>query len=283
MARSGSRAGLRGRRHECRALDDLLAGARSGRSGVLVLRGEAGIGKTEPLRFLLDRTDGCRTVRLAGVQSEMELSYAGLHRLCAPLPGGLDRLPGPQRDALGTAFGLRAGTAPDRFLVGPAALSLLADAGGDQPLVCLVVDAQWLDHVSAQTLAFVGRRLLAESVVLVFAVREPGPGEALGGLPELPVTGLAESDSRALLDSVVTGPLDQRVRERIVAESGGNPLALLEPPRRLAVGELAGGFGRPAAGPLPSRIEQGFVDRSGRCPRSPGVCRSPPPPSPSGT
>ncbi|WP_216586740.1 ATP-binding protein [Streptomyces brasiliscabiei] len=261
MARSGSRAGLLGRQHECRALDDLLAGARSGRSGVLVLRGEAGIGKTELLRFLLDRTDGCRTLRLAGVQSEMELSYAGLHQLCAPLLGGLDRLPGPQRDALGTAFGLRAGAAPDRFLVGLATLSLLADAGGDQPLVCLVDDAQWLDHVSAQTLAFVGRRLLAESVVLVFAVREPGPGEALGGLPELPVTGLAESDSRALLDSAVTGPLDQRVRERIVAESGGNPLALLELPRRLAVGELAGGFGRPDAGPLPSQIEQGFVDR----------------------
>ncbi|MER6158176.1 AAA family ATPase [Streptomyces sp. NPDC001868] len=261
MARSGSRAALLGRQNECRALDDLLTGARAGRSGVLVLRGEAGIGKTELLRFLLDRATGCRTVRLAGVQSEMELSYAGLHQLCAPLLAGLDRLPGPQRDALGTAFGLRAGAAPDRFLVGLATLGLLADAGGDQPLVCLVDDAQWLDHVSAQTLAFVARRLLAESVVLVFAVREPNPAEALGSLPELRVTGLSESDSRTLLDSVVTGPLDQRVRERIVAESGGNPLALLELPRRLAVGELAGGFGRPDAGPLSSQIEQGFLRR----------------------
>ncbi|MCT9078300.1 ATP-binding protein [Streptomyces fulvoviolaceus] len=261
MARSGSRAGLLGRRSECRVLDDLLAGVRAGRSGVLVLRGEAGIGKTELLRYLLERAVGCRTVRAAGVQSEMELSYAGLHQLCAPLLAGLDELPEPQRDALGTAFGLRAGDAPDRFLVGLATLSLLADAGGDQPLVCLVDDAQWLDRASALTLAFVARRLLAESVVLVFAVREPSAGEALGGLPELPVTGLTERDSRTLLDSVVTGPLDQRVRDRIVAEARGNPLALLELPRGLTAAEMAGGFGRPDAWPLSSQIEQGFLRR----------------------
>ncbi|MER5436695.1 ATP-binding protein, partial [Streptomyces sp. NPDC002588] len=227
MARSGSRAGLLGRQNECQALDDLVAGARAGRSAALVLRGEAGIGKTELLRYLLDRATGCHIVRVAGVQSEMELSYAGLHQLCAPLLTGLDRLPEPQRDALGTAFGLRGGDVPNRFLVGLAILSLLADAGGNQPLVCLVDDAQWLDRVSVQTLEFVARRLLAESILLVFAVREPAvrePGvrEILAGLPELPVTGLSERDSRTLLDSVVTGPLDQRVRDRIVAETRGN-------------------------------------------------------------
>ncbi|MEU0075851.1 AAA family ATPase [Streptomyces sp. NPDC006332] len=260
MAESSSRAGLLGRQNECRALDDLMTGVRAGRSGVLVLRGEAGIGKTALLRYLLDRA-GCRTVRVAGIQSEMELSYAGLHQLCAPLLAGLDHLPQPQRDALGTAFGLRAGHAPDRFLVGLATLSLLADAGGHQPLLCLIDDAQWLDRASALTLEFVARRLLAESVVLVFAVREPNADEALGSLPELFVTGLTKHDSRTLLDSVVTGPLDQRVRDRIVAESRGNPLALLELPRGLTAAELAGGFGRPDASPLSSQIEQGFLRR----------------------
>ncbi|MEU5595927.1 AAA family ATPase [Streptomyces sp. NPDC020298] len=261
MARSGARAGLLGRQHECRALDDLLTGVRAGRSGVVVLRGEAGIGKTELLRYLRDRATGCRTVKVDGVQSEMELSYAGLHQLCAPLLAGLDGLPGPQRDALSTAFGLRAGAAPDRFLVGLATLSLLADAGGDQPLVCLIDDAQWLDRASALTLEFVARRLLAESVVLVFAVREPSTSEALGGLRAIRVTELTEHDSRTLLDSVVTGPLDQRVRDRIIAESRGNPLALLELPHGSTAAELAGGFGRPDAWPLSRQIEQGFLRR----------------------
>ncbi|MGW6903378.1 helix-turn-helix transcriptional regulator [Streptomyces sp. NPDC054940] len=261
MTSSGSKAGLLGRRNECRALDDLLAGARAGRSGVVVLRGEPGIGKTELLKYLLDRATGCRVVRAAGVQSEMELSYAGLHQLCAPLLAGLDDLPEPQRDALRTAFGLRGGQVPDRFLVGLATLSLLADAGGNEPLVCLVDDAQWLDHVSAQTLEFVARRLLAESILLVFAVREPTTGEMFAGLPELPVAGLSERDARTLLDSVVTGPLDRRVRDRIVAETHGNPLALLELPRGLTPEEMAVGFGRPGAGPLSSQIEQGFRHR----------------------
>ena len=261
MASGGSRAGLLGRHNECRVLDDLLTGARTGRSASLVLRGEAGIGKTELLKYLLDRATGCRTVRAAGVQSEMELSYAGLHQLCAPLLAGLDNLPEPQRDALCTAFGLRGGDVPDRFLVGLATLSLLANAGENQPLVCLIDDAQWLDRVSAQTLEFVARRLLAESVVLVFTVREPTGEEVLAGLPELPVTGLTEGDSRTLLDSVCTGPLDQRVRDRIVAEARGNPLALLELPRGLTGVEMTGGFGGPDARPLSSQIEQGFLRR----------------------
>jgi DNA-binding CsgD family transcriptional regulator len=259
MTRSGRR--LLGRRNECQALDDLLAGARAGRSGAVVLRGEPGIGKTELLAYLLEGSSGCRTLRVAGVESEMELSHAGLHQLCAPLLTGLDRLPEPQRDALSTAFGLRAGAAPNRFLVGLAALSLLADAAGDQPLVCLVDDAQWLDRVSAQTLEFVARRLFAESILLVFAVREPSPGETLAGLPELHVTRLTDGDSRTLLDSVVAGRLDERVRDRIVAESRGNPLALLELPRGRNAAELAGGFMRPDARPLSSQLEHGFLRR----------------------
>ncbi|MFI6676211.1 AAA family ATPase [Kribbella sp. NPDC050470] len=261
MATRGSRAGLLGRRDERQALDELLAGARAGQSATLVLRGEPGIGKTALLTYLRAQSTGCRVVRAAGVQSEMELSYAGLHQLCAPLLTGLDQLPGPQRDALATAFGLHDGEPPSRFLVGLATLSLLADAGGNQPLVCLIDDAQWLDHASAQTLQFVARRLLAESILLVFAVRDPSPGETFPGLPELHLTGLSDSDSRTLLASVVTGPLDERVRDRIVAETGGNPLALLELPRGLAVAEIAGGFVRPDAPPLSSQLEQGFLRR----------------------
>ncbi|GAB2566609.1 LuxR family transcriptional regulator [Kribbella endophytica] len=249
-----------GRRDECRALDDLLEGAKGGRSAALVLRGEAGIGKSELLRYLFERSTGYRAVRAAGVQSEMELSHAGLHQLCAPLLGGLDRLPGPQREALATAFGLQTGTAPDRFLVGLAVLSLLADAGGNQPLVCLIDDAQWLDRASALALSFVARRLHAEAVVLVFAVRDPAPDETLAGLPELVVQGLPERNSRELLDTVVTGPLDQRVRDRIVAESRGNPLALLELPRASSPAELAG-FGQPAVRPVASQLELEFLRR----------------------
>ncbi|MFG2359783.1 ATP-binding protein [Streptomyces sp. NPDC048521] len=261
MARDGARIGLIGRRQECQVLDDLLARARAGRSGVMVVRGEAGIGKTELLNHLLDRATGCRVVRAAGVQSEMELSYAGLHQLCAPLLSHLDDLPEPQRNALRTAFGMQVGAAPDRFLVGLATLSLLAGAVGDEPLLCLVDDAQWLDRVSAQTLEFVARRLLAESVLLVLAVRESGSREILADLPELVVRGLNEHESRRLLDSVVTGPLDQRVRDRIVAETRGNPLALLELPRGLTAVDMAGGLAGPEARPLSSQIEAGFLRR----------------------
>jgi DNA-binding CsgD family transcriptional regulator len=259
MGRDRARTGLVGRRNECQYLDQLLAEARAGQSGVLVVRGEAGIGKTELLNYLIERAVGCRIVRAAGVQSEMELSYAGLHQLCAPLLSHLDDLPEPQQNALRAAFGMRAGDAPDRFLVGLATLSLLAGAVGDEPLVCLVDDAQWLDRVSAQTLEFVARRLLAESVLLVLAVRESGPREAFTDLRELHVRGLSDRDSRRLLS--LTGPLDRRVRDRIVAETRGNPLALLELPRDLTAVDLAGGLAGLEPRPLSSQIENGFLRR----------------------
>ena len=255
------RFGLRGRGGECRTLDQLVADARAGRSAVLVLRGEAGAGKSALLEFVVTRAPDCRIARAAGVESEMELAFAGLHQLCAPMLDHLDGLPGPQRDALGTAFGLSEGGAPDRFLVGLAVLSLLADVAEDQPLVCVVDDAQWLDQASAQALAFVARRLLAEPVALVFAARTGGPKQALEGLPELPVRGLSDVDARGLLGAALRGPLDEAVRDRIVAESRGNPLALLELPRGLTPAELAGGFGLPGTKPLASLIEQGFVRR----------------------
>jgi len=228
---------------------------------VLVLRGEAGIGKTALLEYLVERASGCRIARAAGVESEMELAFAGLHQLCAPMLDRLERLPGPQRDALGTAFGLSTGEPPDRFLVGLAVLSLLAEVAEEEPLICVVDDAQWLDQVSAQTLMFVARRLLAERVAVVFAVRERSDEDELAGLPELVLDGLSDGDARALLDSVIRGPVDERVRDRIVAETRGNPLALLELPRGLTPAELAGGFGLPDTMPLASRIEQGFRQR----------------------
>jgi DNA-binding CsgD family transcriptional regulator/tetratricopeptide (TPR) repeat protein len=242
-------------------LDRLLASARAGDSGALVLRGEPGIGKTALLGYLLGRASGCRTARAVGVEAEMELAFAGLHQLCAPFLDRLDRLPGPQRDALCTAFGLLAGNAPDRFLVGLALLSLLSEVAEDQPLVCVVDDAQWLDHASAQALAFVARRLGAESVALVFAVREPAAERYLTGLTELVVPGLIDGEARALLLSVITGPVDEQVRDRIVAETRGNPLALLELPRGLTPQELAGGFGLPDAAALSGRIEDSFRRR----------------------
>ena len=251
---------LRGRRSECDLLDRLLEGVRAGQSRVLVLRGEAGVGKSALLEHLLERASGCRIAPAASVESEMELSFAGLHQLCAPMLDRLDRLPDPQSDALRTAFGLSTGEPPDRFLVGLAVLSLLAEVAEDKPLICVIDDAQWLDLISAQTLSFVARRLLAERVALVFAVREPSDGFELAGLPELAVRGLADGDARTLLDSVIVGPVDERVRDRIVAETRGNPLALLELPRGLSPAELAGGFGLPDS-PLASRIERGFLRR----------------------
>jgi DNA-binding CsgD family transcriptional regulator len=250
---------LLGRRGECAALDQLLEAVRGGESRALVVRGEAGVGKTALLDYVVDRAAGCRVVRAAGVQSEMELAFAGLQQLCAPLLDRLEGLPGPHRDALGTALGLTSGRAPDRLLVGLAVLGLLSEAAGDRPLVCVVDDAQWLDRASAQALAFVARRLLAESVALVFVV---GAEEReLAGLPELVVEGLDDRDAQALLASVFIGPLDERVRDRILAETRGNPLALLELPRGLSAAELAGGFGLPVALPLSGRIEEHFRRR----------------------
>src|SRR5690348_16270507 len=262
MSRSPPGPVLRGRRGECDALDRLLEEVQAGRSQVLVLRGEAGVGKSALLDHLAGRAaPTCRVARAAGAEYEMELAYAGLHQLCAPMLGLREGLPGPQRDALATAFGLSAEPPPDRFVVGLAVLGLLAEVAELQPLVCLIDDAQWLDQTSSLTLAFVARRLLAESVGLVFAVREPGDARALAGLPELPVRGLNRADARALLDAALPGRLDERVRDRVVAESRGNPLALLELPRGLTPAELAGGFGLPDATSLATPIEQSFVRR----------------------
>jgi len=233
-----------------------------------VLRGEAGVGKSALLDYLSQHASGCGKAKAAGVESEMELAYAGLQHLCAPFLDRLERLPGPQSEALGTAFGLRDGDAPDRFLVGLAVLSLLSDIAEERPLICIVDDAQWLDAASAQPLAFVARRLGAESVGLVLAVREPDGERHFGGLPALSVGGLGDREARELLATVVTGPLDARVRDRIVAETHGNPLALLELPRGRTPAELAGGFGLTDGPPVPGRIEQSFLERLAHLPPS---------------
>ena len=250
---------LRGRRDECAVLDGLLEGVRSGRSGVLVLRGEPGIGKTALLEYVVASASDLRVLRAMAAESEMELPYAALHQLCAPVLDRLGRLPGPQRDALQTTFGLSEGAAPDPFFVGLAALSLLSDGAEERPLVCMIDDAQWLDRASTQALAFVARRLLADSVVMLFAAREPS--DLLAGLPELVVEGLRAADARSILLSVIAGRLDEQVADQLLVESKGNPLALLELPRGISATELAGGFGLPRALSLEGRIEQSFVRR----------------------
>ncbi len=251
-------AELTNRYSERAAFDRLIEAVRAGESRALVVRGEPGVGKTALLDYLSARAAAARfrVARAAGVQTEMTLAFAGLHQLCAPMLDHLHRLPPPQHDALRTAFGISAGPPPDRFLVGLAVLSLLSEVAGERPLLCLVDDEQWLDQASAQALGFAARRLAADPVGLVFAAREPD--DALTGLPELPVEGLRDDDARALLDSVLAWPLDARVRDLIVAETQGNPLALLELPRGLTPAELAGGFGLPGAAALPGRIEGSF-------------------------
>jgi hypothetical protein len=251
---------LFGRRSECSLLDDIVAALRGGESRTLLIHGEAGIGKTALLDYVVAASD-VRLLHAVGVESEMELPFASLHQLCSPLLDTLEQLPPPQRNALEVAFGRTAGSAPDRFLVGLAVLTLLSKTADDCPVLCVVDDAQWLDEVSARTLAFVARRLLAEPVGLLIAAREPLAD--LRGLPELEVFGLRNGDARALLGSAVMFRLDERVRDRIVAETRGNPLALLELPRGLTVEQLAGGFGlldapRPA---LPTRLEESFRRR----------------------
>jgi DNA-binding CsgD family transcriptional regulator len=221
-----------------------------------VVRGEPGVGKTALVDYLAERASGCLVTRAAGVQSEMELAFAGLHQLCVPMLDHAEALPIPQRKALWAAFGLSAGPAPDRFLVGLAVVSLLSETARQRPLVCVVDDQQWLDQASAQALGFAARRLAADPVGLVFAARVPG--EDVAGLPELVVVGLAEDDARGLLGSVLTGPMDARVRDQIIADTNGNPLALLELPRGLTPAQLAGGFGLSSAVPLAGRIEESF-------------------------
>ncbi|HET6690426.1 MAG TPA: BREX system ATP-binding domain-containing protein [Miltoncostaeaceae bacterium] len=261
MSSSTSGPRLRGRRTECETLDGLLRNVRAGQSRVLVVRGEAGTGKTAMLEYLRDRASGCRVATASGVEAEMELPFAGLHQLCAPMLDHLERLPSPQRDALRTAFGLGAGDTPDRFLVALATLSVLAEVAEERPLICLVDDVQWLDTISVQTLAFVARRLLAESVALVFALREPADQTDLAGIPDMVVRGLGDGDARALLDAAIPGRLDERVRDRILAEARGNPLALLELHRGMAPADLAGGFGLDATSPLMGRVEDSFLRR----------------------
>ena len=252
---------FRGRSSERDVLDRLLEQVREGQSRALVIHGEAGVGKTALVRYAARQASGFRVAEIAGVESEMELAYAGLHQLCTPMLAHLEALPEPQERAVLVAFGLSSGDAPDRFLVALATLGLLAQVAEERPLLCVVEDAQWLDDASGQVLGFVARRLLAESVAMVFAVREPSDQRELGGLPDLPLRGLPEADARALLATVVPGRLDELVRDRIIAETQGNPLALLELPRGMTVAELTGGFALPDTGDLPGHIEKHYRRR----------------------
>ena len=260
MSDDGRGTRLRGRGSESETLRGLISAVQSGTSQVLVLRGEAGVGKTALLDYVSELATGFRCVQVAGVQSDMELAFAGLQQLCAPMLDHLEELPEPQREALNVAFGRGVGATPDRFLVGLAVLSLIAAAANDQPLLCIIDDAQWLDEVSVQTLAFVARRLLAEPVAMVFAAREHG-AEALKGLPELAISGLSDGDARKLLESVMVGGIDPRVRDRIVAETRGIPLAIIEVPRSVSATELAGGFWISGKRSSAAAIEDGFITR----------------------
>ena len=259
FAAPGERLRLRGRANERGVLDRLLVDVRSGTSTCLVLRGEPGIGKTALLEYLVESGSDLRIARGVGVESEMELAYASLHQLCGSMLDHLERLPDPQRAALEIVFGMSAGPPPDRLLVGLAVLSLFCDVAEEVPLLCVVDDAQWLDRASALTLAFVARRVLADPVGIVFAARVPI--EELRPLPEMEVRGLTNGDARALLGSVMRSKLDDRIRDRIIAETRGNPLALLELPKGMTSAQLAAGFGLPQAQGLAGRIERSFARR----------------------
>jgi DNA-binding CsgD family transcriptional regulator len=253
---------LLGRKREREVLDRLIDAVRGGRGGVLVVDGQAGVGKTALLEYAVEAARGFRIARTSGIEAEMELPFAAVQQLCSPLLELMDRLPQPQHEALGVAFGLiapPAHPAPNPFLVGLAVLGLLAEAAEERPLLAVVDDAHWLDHASARALAFVARRLLAEKIALVFAAREPG--DLFAGLPELHVLSLGYRDARTLLESALPARLDEHVLERIVAETRGNPLALLELPRGLSPTQLAGGFGLPGVVPLSASIEESFTRR----------------------
>jgi DNA-binding CsgD family transcriptional regulator len=256
---------LLGRERERVALDRLLESVGGGRGGVLVVHGEPGVGKTALLEHAVEAGEGFRNARTYGVEAEMELPFAVVQQLCSPFLELMNRLPQPQREALGVAFGLSTGTAPNRFLVGLAVLGLLAEAAEEQPVLCVVDDAQWLDSASGRILGFVARRLLAERIALLFATRELS--DAFAGLPELHVGPLGRRDARALLESVLPARLDEGVKQRIVDETRGNPLALLELPRGMTSAQLAGGFGLPAAVPLSAGIEEGYTRRLATLPQ----------------
>ena len=256
---------LVGRQREREVLDRVLEAARGGHGGVLAVYGDPGVGKTALLEYAAAAAPDFGVARAVGVEGEMELAFAALHQLCSPNLDLIDGLPDPQREALEVALGLSAGRTPDPFLVGLAVLNLLSEAAEERPLLCVIDDAQWLDRASARVLAFVARRLLAERIAMVFAAREQIV--SLAGFAELRVEPLGHRDARALLDSILPGRLDERVLERIVVETHGNPLALLELPRGLTPAQLAGGFGLPTALPLSTGIEQSFTRRLVRLPR----------------
>src|SRR3954469_581553 len=253
--------GFVGRTSECRRLDGMLAQARDGRSAVLVIRGEPGIGKSALLRYAARQASGLRIAQVEGVEAEMELPFAAIHQLCAPMLGRLEVLAEPQQNSLRVALGIAPRDAPDKLLVAVAGLNLLAATAEERPLLCLVDDAQWLDAASVQALGFVARRLLAEPMAMMFSLREPTVTRAFDGLAQLTLEGLEESDARALLSRAVPGRLDDRVRDRIIAETGGNPLALVELSQRMSAGERAGGFVPPAASDLPMQLEEEYVGR----------------------
>jgi DNA-binding CsgD family transcriptional regulator len=260
--------GFLDRTSEREVLDRLLADARGGQSAVLVIRGEAGIGKTALLRYAARQASGFRVAQVAGVEAEMELPFSGIHQLCAPVLDKLDALAQPQQNALNVALGIAPGEVPDRFLVGVAVLGLLSAAAEERPLLCLVEDAHWLDAASGVILGFVARRLQADSVAIVATIREPSIRHDFDGLPELRLRGLADEDARTLLMSAVPGRIDDRVRDRIVAETRGNPLALLDLPRSMDAAELAGGFELLPATDLPRHLEEQYEQRAGELPEA---------------
>jgi DNA-binding CsgD family transcriptional regulator/tetratricopeptide (TPR) repeat protein len=258
---TGPGVGFIGRARERERLDAVLAQARAGRSAVLAIRGEPGIGKTALLRYAARQASGLRIAEIEGIQAEMELPFAGIERLCAPMLGNLGSLAEPQQNALEVALGLAMGEAPDRFLVAVALLNLLSATAEQRPLLCLVDDVQWLDGASVEALGFVARRVMAEPLAMIFALRDSISTRALGGLPELAVTGLDEPDAQALLSRAVPGRLDDGVRDRIIAETGGNPLELVEVSHRMSPSERAGAFPPGAAIDRPSRMEERYLRR----------------------